>query len=127
MTPNENIYQSPESYQENPLASAVSEPTSKKKFKIPTDPKLKALFFLAAFIAFLIPISLISLIVRKKPATTYNATPTVVILPSPTPTSAIAIPNELQFKLDQINKLSLSPDTISVPQIDENIGIMVDN
>lgn len=131
MTPTDIVYQSPESNQDNPLMPQVTETTtgstaSSKKFKFPTDPKLRALFVLGGIIAILIPLSLVSVILRKKPVTTYKATPTSTILPSPTPTSAIAIPNDLQFKLDQISKLSISPDTIAAPQIDEKVGIKDD-
>lgn len=129
MTPNDIVYQSPESNQDNPLMTQPTEAatgSSAKKFKFPTDPKLRALFILAGIIAILIPLSLISVVLRKKPATSYKPTPTSAFLPSPTPTSAIAIPNDLQFRLDQISKLSISPDVIAAPQIDEKVGIIED-
>jgi hypothetical protein len=121
----DNINQTPESLQENPLIiNTPSTAVSPKKFQIPTDPKLRVLYILAIVIVVLLILSLISFIVRKKPISNSISTPTITIIPSPTPTSAIAIPNDLQFKLDQITKLSQNPDTIAPPQIDTSIGII---
>ena len=118
MTPNDNLYQNPESYQENPLTPEVSTPLPKKKFQIPTDPKLRLLFILAIVIIILIFFSLISFFIRKQPTTTVSTvTPTSIVSPSPVPTSAIAIPNNLQSQLDQISKLSITPDTVDPPTL----------
>ena len=112
-------------YQDNPLVTApVSETNAKNKFKIPTDPKLRILYGLASVILILVPLSLVSIIIRKQPNTPQNLVITPTTQPSPTPTSAIAIPNDLQFKLDQISKLSLSPETVPAPQIDDTVGII---
>lgn len=119
---NDNLYQNPETYQENPIKPEVSTspsaPASNKKFTIPSDPKLRLLFILAIVIIVLVFLSLISFFIRKPPAvSTPIITPTKVISPSPVPTSAIDIPNDLQFQLDQISKLSLSPDFADPPTI----------
>jgi len=119
MTPNDNLYQNPESYQENPLTPETSASSlPKKKFQIPTDPKLRLLFILAIVIIILIFFSLISFFIRKEPTTTVSTvTPTSIISPSPVPTSAIAVPSDLQSQLDQISKLSLTPDIVDPPTL----------
>ena len=131
MTAVENSYQNPDVFQENPLNTgpvSTSNDSLKptKKFRFPTDPKIRLLVVLAAIIVLLLPLSLVSSFLRQQKTSSVTPTPVISSAPSPSPTSVIAIPDELQTKINSIQKLSTSPDTVSPPQIDEEIGIVSD-